>query len=345
MTSNLETRTPSKQEDNKLASSLLHLFVNRRDNYAVQRRNGSYFRVEELLTLEVLRQHLEGKITVGAYQLNAQSMVKTLIFDLDPEKLEDPQSTAKTIVEECVNKPSPKKPRFCRKAVVVEASRFGDPSYHIWVFFQPVPVPAQVARWLGFKILEHANLSPRLVEVFPKQDKLTEARPYGNFVKLPLGKHQAHDKWSRFLDLETFEPLPSICLFNTQGVSFPEQDIRKILGFSEKTHVQAKLDLPKNYKPLKNREEEKVTQFLVKYWIPGNRNQVEMAFLGLCLKRSVAHQSAKRIIQKVAELTGDEETSSRLQLVDYHYKSRRSLGCQLLGLSGLRKIVRGLPEK
>jgi len=333
------------------AHILLHLFVSRHDNYAVQRQNGDYFRVGKPLTLKVLRQHLEGRVTVGAYQLNAQSKVKTLIFDLDPEKLEDPRATTKTIIEKCIDKPDPKKPRLYRKAVLLEASRYPDPSYHIWVFFQPGPVPAQMARWLGLKILELANVNPKLVEVFPKQDKLTEARPFGNFVKLPLGKHQAHGKWSRFLDLETFEPLSSNCLFDVQGVSFLEKDIRRILGFSRKTHVQAKLDLPKNYKPLRNSEEEKIVRFLVKYWhapspeMPGNRNQVEMAFLGFCLKRGVAYESAKRIIQSVVDLTGDEEASSRLQLVDYHYKNRRGLGAELLGLSGLRKIVRETLKK
>lgn len=325
----------------ELALALQDLFVNRHDNYAVQRRSGQYFRVEKPLTLEVLQEHLEGKVTVGAYQLNAESMVKTLPFDLDPKSLEDPQATARKIIEECVNKPEPKKPRFYREAVLLEASRYPDPSFHIWVLFQPVPIPAQVARWLGFKILEHANISPKCVEVFPKQDKLTDARPFGNFVKLPLGKHQEHNKWSRFLDLETFEPISSNCLFEVQGMSFLNPDISRILGFSRKTHVQAKLDLPKNYKPLKNSEEEKIVRFLAKYWTPGNRNQVEMAFLGWCLKRGVAHESARRIIQRVAELTGDEDgVGVRLQLVDYHYGNRRSLGTQLLGISGLRKIVK-----
>jgi len=328
-----------------ICQQLKDLFVNRYDNYAVQRRDGQYFRVEKPLTLEVLQQHLDGRVTVGAYQLDVESMVKTLIFDLDPGKVEDPEATAKTIVEECVSKPDPKKPRFYKRAVLLEASRHPDPSYHIWVFFQPVPVPAQVGRWLGMKVLEHANINPKLVEVFPKQEKLSEVRPFGNFVKLPLGKHQVHAKFSCFLDIETFEPLPSNCLFDVQGVSFPETDIRRILGFSRKTHVQAKFDLPKNYKPLDDSEEEKIVRFLVKYWAPGNRNQVEMAFLGWCLKRGVAHESTRRIIQRVVDLTGDEETGSRLQLVDYHYRNRRSLGAQLLGLSGLRKIVREVLKK
>jgi len=330
----------------EVSLALEALFVNRRDSSAVQQADGEYFRVAKPLTLKVLEQHLKGEITVGAYQLAADNTVKYLCFDLDPEKLADPMETAKTIIRECVDKPDPKKPRFYRKAVLLEASRHPDPSYHVWIFFQPLPIPAQVARWLGFKVLEHANINPKLVEVFPKQGELTESRPYGNFVKLPLGKHQAHDKWSRFLDFETFEPLTSSCLFEVQGDSFLESDIARILGFSRKTHFQAKFTLPKNYKPLANSEEEKIVRFLVKYWhapspeMPGNRNQVEMAFLGWCLKRGVAHESARRIIQRVVDLTGDEEASSRLQLVDYHYKNRRSLGAQLLGLSGLRKIVR-----
>ncbi|MBS7610375.1 hypothetical protein KEJ19_07460, partial [Candidatus Bathyarchaeota archaeon] len=87
-------------------------------------------------------------------------------------------------------------------------------------------------------------------------------------------------------------------------------------------------------------EEAKAVRFLVKYWRRGYRNQLEMAFLGFCLKRGVGYDSVRRIIERVCDLTKDEEKAARLKLVDYHYRTRLSLGRRLLAVSGLREMVR-----
>jgi len=193
----------------QLADAVLRLFASRRDVYAKQQPDGGYLKVEEPLTAQVVERHLSGEVTIGFYQLDGDNNVKWLCWDLDPEKLADPLETAKRIVEECVLKPSPETPRFYKNSVLLEASRHPDPSYHVWVLFS-IPIPAKAARWLGLKILEHANTNPKLVEVFPKQTKLTTDRSYGNLVKAPLGFHRVKKKWSRFLDLFSLKPLRTI---------------------------------------------------------------------------------------------------------------------------------------
>lgn len=315
------------------------LFVNRRDTYAKQNENGSYTRIEQPLTMYILARHLRGEITVGAYQLDENNLTRYLCFDLDPEHLSSPRETVEKILIECLNKPTPSAPRFYRSSVLLEASRYPDPSYHIWVLFVPA-ISAKVVRWLGLKILEHANINPKTVEVFPKQEELTKDRPFGNFVKLPLGFHQEKKKWSCFLDFESFESLPSTCLYDVEGVSLSKHDVDRILAFKEKTGVQVRFDLPKNYKPLKDKEENRIAKFLVKYWVPGHRNKLEMAFLGWAIKRGISQESARRIIDSVTVATKDEEREHRLSLVDYHYKNRIALGSELLGIRGLKDIVK-----
>ena len=326
-----------------MVEALKTLLVNREGCYCAQNMDGSYSKIDAPLTHEVLERHLKGEITVGSYQLALDNTVKYLCFDLDPEHLTDPKQAVEKLLdvlfeekeeEDCV-----KRPRVWSSAVLLEASRYSDPSYHIWILFS-LPVHAKIARWLGLRCLELAGLSPKQVEVFPKQTELTKDRPYGNFVKLPLGFHQVEKKWSRLLDPKTFEPLPNEALLNCWGISFSEADMAKAMRFEDKTHIQATLVLPENFKPLKNREEEKAAKFLAKYWRPGYRNKLEMAFLGFCLKKGVNYESARRIIEKVCETTGDEEKQARLQLVKYHYGTRRRLGSQLVGVSGLREIVR-----
>lgn len=333
----------SVQVDKSFA--LRDLFVNRDDCYCRQNRDGSYTKIDEPLTLEVLECHLKGEITIGAYQLREDNSVKYLCFDFDPEKLSDPKATIGKLLnilfEGKEEELGTTRPRMWPFAVMLEASRYDDPSYHVWIFFESA-VPAQVAQWLGFRCLELAGLNPKHVEVFPKQAELTKDRPYGNFVKLPLGLHRKEGKHSRILDHATFEPLSDETLETFKGLSFSELDLIRISGFESKTHVQVKFNLPSNFKPLSDKEEEKATQFLCQYWKPGYRNRLEMYFLGLCLKRGVSFESAKRILEEVTLRTADGERQNRLELVDYHYHNR--LNVSLKASSGIREILEEMKQ-
>lgn len=329
----------AEQQPLFLVQPLKDLFINRLDCYCVQLKQG-YTRIEEPLTDAILESHLKGEKTVGAYQLDSENRVKWLAFDLDPEKLRFPQATAKQILnvlfEKKANVDGKEKPRVRPQSVILEASRYPDPSFHVWILFL-VPVKAKVARWLGLRILEMANLTPQQVEVFPKQAELTQDRPYGNFVKLPFGKHQVENKWSRPLDVETFEPLPYSSILDIFGASLSEADLSEIESFETKKHVQTAFKLPKTFKPLSDREEEKAVKFLCKYWREGYRNQLAMFFVGLCLKKGVSYESARHIIEEVADRANDEEKQTRLELVNYHYRNR--LNCNLKGASGIREII------
>jgi hypothetical protein len=296
--------------------------------------------VEQSLTDDILLQHLKGEVTVGSYQLDKDSRVKWLCFDLDPERLENAKTTSEGILgvllETERDSEGNKTPRVSPNCIVLEASRHPDPSYHIWVLFL-LHVKAKVARWFGLRVLEMANVSPKTVEVFPKQEEITADRPFGNFVKLPFGFHQVERKWSRMLDFDTFEPLPLEALENKHGLSFSEKHMAKLECMQTKRNVQVTFELPTAFKPLNSAEEERGVQFLCKYWREGARNRLEMYFLGLCLKKGVSFESAKRIISQVADRTNDSEKQARLELVTYHYSNRGNVS--LKGSSGIREII------
>ncbi|MEM3727589.1 MAG: hypothetical protein QXF75_00115 [Candidatus Bathyarchaeia archaeon] len=326
-----------------LAEAVFKCFVNRVDCHCLQKNDGSYVKVEQPLTLDILQDHLTGKLTVGAYQLGLDNTVKYVCFDLDSERLNDLEAAAHKILRVCFEKKKEpdgvERPRIWHHAVLLEASRWPDSSYHIWILFN-VPTPAKVARWLGLRILELSGLNPKDVEVFPKQTELTPERPYGNFVKLPLGKHQAAGKWSSLLDFETFQPIQNETLLECCGISFSEADTAKIMSFKAEKSVQIPLKLYEFMVSLPNEEEEQAAKFLARYWVKGRRNRLEMAFLGFCVKRGIAYESAKRIIMRVCDLTRDEEKPARLALVDYHYKNRVSLGSALAGVSLIREVIK-----
>lgn len=61
----------------------VELFCHRRDIYAVQRQDGSYFLAHEPITAELLGQHLEGTLTCGWYALKHDNTVRWVTLDAD----------------------------------------------------------------------------------------------------------------------------------------------------------------------------------------------------------------------------------------------------------------------
>jgi hypothetical protein len=110
--------------------------------------------------------------------------------------------------------------------------------------------------------------------------------------------------------------LPNEALLDCFGIAFSEAELSKIMAFPEKDSVQVSLKLSDFLMSLPSEEEQRAAEFLAKYWVKGRRNQLEMAFLGYCLKRGVSYESARRIVERVCDLTGDEEKAARLRLVD-----------------------------
>ena len=341
------TEQPSTSME-AIINHIFSLFINRTDCYCLQKPDGSYARVDMPLSHDVLQSHLDGETTVGSYQLGIDNTVKYLCFDFDPEKLDDPKATVQKLLnvffETKDEEPGKARPRMWPNTVLLEASRYDDPSFHVWVFFEP-RVPAQAARWLGYRCLELAGLNPKQIEVFPKQAELSKDRPYGNFVKLPLGVHRKERKKSRILNHATFEPLPNETLETFRGLSFCEHDLAQILSFKTETHVQVKFTMPTVFKPLSVQDEEKTVEFLCRYWKEGHRNDVEMYFLGLLIKRGVKEDSARRIIAEVCKRTNTSsvDTEKALAKVGYHYSRR--LTVNLKGKSGLREIVREIKSE
>src|SRR2546425_6933696 len=66
--------------DGGLVGAYASLFVHCWSQYAVQQRDGSYWRVVESLTLPLLAAHLEGRWTLGTYLLDEQCRCSFAVF-------------------------------------------------------------------------------------------------------------------------------------------------------------------------------------------------------------------------------------------------------------------------
>jgi len=65
----------------ELIAAFASLFVHRWDSYAVQQRNGSYWREAAPLTLSIVESHLRGLWTLGTYVLDPSSCCTFAVLD------------------------------------------------------------------------------------------------------------------------------------------------------------------------------------------------------------------------------------------------------------------------
>ncbi len=161
----------------ELVAAYAPLFVHCWEQYAVQQRDGSYWRVTEPLSLSLLAAHLAGQWTLGTYLLDEQSRCSFAVFDADGagglERLAE-------LAQELLGQGIP---------TLLEASRRGG---HLWVHMLE-PTLAQVVRaWLFPYAVAFG------VEFYPKQDALAPGGS-GSLVRLPLGIHRQSRGWYPFV--------------------------------------------------------------------------------------------------------------------------------------------------
>ena len=79
------------------------------------------------------------------------------------------------------------------------------------------------------------------------------------------------------------------------------------------------------------------------YWNPGNRQNLALYLSGFLRKKGIRKEIAKAAIEKLCDITKDEEKDLRLKAVEYTYKKDKQ---ELKGALGLREIFKsyGLSE-
>jgi len=160
-----------------LVEAYASVFVHCWSQYAVQQRDGSYWRVREPFTLPLLAAHLAGRCTLGTYLLDEQHQCSFAVFDADsPDGLEQLVGLAMELALSGI-------------PTILEASRRGG---HLWVHLAEPTSARAVRAWL----LPSARMLG--VELYPKQDTLG---PDGacSLIRLPLGIHQQARGWYPFV--------------------------------------------------------------------------------------------------------------------------------------------------
>jgi hypothetical protein len=141
--------------------------IGRRTDYAMQQDNGRYLRASSALTWEVLRRHVAGLDTIGAYVVDEHNSCHYAVFDADSANgLMQLLGVQRVLSADGVDS-------------ALEGSRRGG---HLWVFCASALFPGLVRRWL-------LPYCPAGVEFYPKRDWATWDAP-GSLVRVPLGVHR-----------------------------------------------------------------------------------------------------------------------------------------------------------
>ncbi|MBC8165405.1 MAG: hypothetical protein H7Y20_05990 [Bryobacteraceae bacterium] len=176
-----------------MARKFSELFVNRRA-YTIQSMRAHpesgrhyYYRPKAReggapveLTLETVRRHLAGEMTVGIYAINPTTQrSKWMAIDADYKTaLEDLIKVQRQLQEDGI------------EAALEKSKRGG----HLWMFFETA-VLAREARIYIYHVAGKLDVQVKGVrladgiEIFPKQDRL-QPEEFGNAIRAPLGVHR-----------------------------------------------------------------------------------------------------------------------------------------------------------
>jgi hypothetical protein len=302
-----------------LTNRLLHFFGSNPYYAIAKTRAGeiAYHPIKQSLSEDLLQEHLDGDVVLGAYQLDGDNNVMWLGWDVDSTDRKVAQEYTKKIHERLDGIPH-----------AIEYS--GSKGYHILVFLDRPMSAVQAKQVVEF--VRDAEALPKVgkshVECYPKQEKLSKANPMGNLLKLPLGLHPKTHNRSFFVDInngwEGGEPIPPEHIFI--NVVSPEELLRLIRG-----HV----DIHKQ-----------IIDLLTPHWAAaaGEHHNFALYLAGYFSHLGWGLQDAVEVVQAIAVATGDLEVNNRVQAVIDTFRKIERNGT-VKGFSGLSDMLPGATIK
>jgi hypothetical protein len=156
-----------------------------------------YSPVHQQLTPNIIRQHLLGASTVGAYVVKRNNHCAFSLLDIDAKLEDDGDNDLRMTAAWTVTKSIAAMLRNYGLVPLIEDS--GAKGYHVWIFFED-PQPTWKVRRLLRQVVSKVEQAERVsIEVFPAQAEVKNDG-LGNLVKLPLGLHLKSDRYSRIVD-------------------------------------------------------------------------------------------------------------------------------------------------
>jgi len=174
----------SKHIKQSLIKLIYRLFICRSDRYGIQwcRDDEVGYRAErKKITPDLLRRHLNGRITLATYAGKPPGWCKFLVFDFDHLDL-GPVWRLQDFFSS-----------YGAESYLEFSGRKG---HHLWIFLTAL-APNWKIRAVARRAVEETGIGD--VEIFPAQNKVSDDHP-GSLIKIPMGKHRATEKECLFLD-------------------------------------------------------------------------------------------------------------------------------------------------
>ncbi|MBI5332828.1 MAG: hypothetical protein HZB65_04600 [Candidatus Aenigmarchaeota archaeon] len=168
-----------------------------------------YTVIKEFLFPKYFKDHLDGKMTLGLFQISKDNKIKWLCWDFDAKN--ESEESLKTVFED-----AKKLYNYLKNDNHYPLLEFsGRRGYHVWLFFNEID--AEQGKLFAEQIAKEAGVSPH--EIFPKQAKLG-GKGFGSMVKLPLGIHKVSNKRSFLFDDDFHQLDMSGNLDSLKNISF-----------------------------------------------------------------------------------------------------------------------------
>lgn len=150
-------------ETKEVVAGFQRLFIGRTDCWGSVEGKAN----KEPVTAEHYQRHLEKKVSLGIYPLLDDNTCWFAVIDID---VRDWQKTL--AIREA----------FKNLDLAVYISLSKSKGYHIWLFADEQPFFASEVRQVLVGVLRKLGIE---AEIFPKQDKLDQLTPLGNYINLP----------------------------------------------------------------------------------------------------------------------------------------------------------------
>lgn len=310
------TKIPFERDiHHNTAQMLWAIFGTGQVHYAVAHYDGntvSYRPVDQPLDWTLCQQHLQKERTLGAYQLQPDSTVRWIGWDVDSPVRDTAREYALSIIH------------LLEEHQIPHAVEFsGSKGYHIFLFLEE-PLPADKAMQFAQDVREILGL-PKVgtdhVEAFPKQGKLTATNPYGNLIKLPLGEHPRTHEPSRFVD-------PHNGWENGATID-PKIALAHRVSWATLASCLSEPD-PEN----------QLVALLVPVWREGDRHALALSLAGFLATTGWGLEQTLELVERITVEAGDEDLKNRLDCVKDTFRTL-SEGQPVVGMSQLREILPG----
>ena len=256
--------------------------------------------------------HLAGEISLSAYALRPDSTVNWIAWDID---IKD-EMRAKEICLAILDSAGQALP-------VIEKT--GGKGYHVWIFLDS-PLPAGEAKAFAEHIKSGLRLSEgeeKLVEIFPRQDRLTATRPWGSCLRIPLGLHPVHRNRSIFINPTTW------------------QELEVNIALSMVTAAETVRSMATRLAASGALQQPNLIGILKPHWQPGQRHELALGLAGFLLHSGWTEERTRDLITRLCLEAGDTEQADRLAAVRDTYERARQNGKE--SVAGLAILQRYLP--